>query len=97
MKKKLPEAKYHSNNKYEYMHRRDGEERYERLQTCAVLVCPILEFDINHTKTPKLKYPKVMICYDFGLEKLKGIPNKLELVDSVTEFFIKHCCGLVHR
>ena len=35
----------------------------------------------------KVKVLWVLLCYHFGSEILKGIPNKVELVEDVTDLF----------
>ena len=37
----------------------------------------------------------MIICYHFGPENLKGIPNKVELVEAVKYIFRKDWDGLV--
>ena len=39
----------------------------------------------------------MLIFYHFSPEKLNGIPKKVELVEAVTDFFIKDWEGLVQR
>ena len=41
---------------------------------------------MDHIKNLKVKDIRVLIHCHFGSEKLKGIPNKVELVESVTYF-----------
>ena len=42
-------------NKYENKHGREDEESPKGLQTDEVLVCSILEFNVDHIKNLKLK------------------------------------------
>ena len=52
---------------------------------------------MDHTNYLKIKYPKVLFCYYFEPEKINGIPNKVELVEAVTELFIKYWEVIVQR
>ena len=45
--------------------------------TCEVLVHSSLVFGMDHIKKLKLKDPRVLLCYNFGSEKLKGVPKKM--------------------
>ena len=45
---------------------------------------------MDHINNLKVKDLRVLIQYHFGSEKLKGIPKKLELVEAVTDFFIRY-------
>ena len=65
---------------------RDDDERLKGLETWKVLVCSVLAFDMDHINNLKVKDIRVFLCYHFGLEKLKEIPNKVELVEAVTYF-----------
>ena len=61
----------------------DNNKRLEGLETCEVLVCSVLAFGMYHINNIKVKDLRVLLCYHFGSEKLKGIPNKVELVGYV--------------
>ena len=50
-----------------------------------------------HINKHKVKNLRVIPCYHFGSEKLKGIPNKVELVGAVKYIFRKDWDGLVQR
>ena len=67
----------------------DDDKRLKGLDTCEFLVCSVLTFGMDHIKNLKLKYLRVIICYQFVSEKLKGSPNILELVEAVTDLFRK--------
>ena len=41
---------------------------------------------MDHINKLKVKELRVMLRYQFGSEKLKGTPKKVELVDAVTYF-----------
>ena len=43
-------------------------------------------FGVDHIKKLKIKYKKVLLYYYFGSEKLKGIPNRVELLEAVMYF-----------
>ena len=47
------------------------------IHTCEVLVSSVLEFRIDHINNLKVKEYRVLICYHFRSEKLKGRPNKV--------------------
>ena len=65
---------------------RGDDERLKGLETCEVLVHPVLAFGMDHINKIKVKYLRLIICYHFGSEKLEGIPNKVELVEAVNNF-----------
>ena len=50
---------------------------------------------MDHINNLKVKDLRVLLCYHFGSEKLKGIPKKVELVGIVKYFYIKYWDGLV--
>ena len=70
------ETEDHRNNKADHKQMREDYERSKVLDTCKVLVCLILGFDIDHINNLKVKDLRVLICYHSGSEKLKGIPKK---------------------
>ena len=45
-----------------------------------------LAFGMDKINNLKVKDLRVLLCYHFGPEKLKGIPNKVELVEAVKFF-----------
>ena len=45
-----------------------------------------LAFGMDKINNLKVKDLRVLLCYHFGPEKLKGIPNKVELVEAVNFF-----------
>ena len=65
---------------------RDDDERLKGLETCEVLVFPVLAFGIYHINNLKVKDIRVILCYHFGSDKLKGIPIKVEIVEAVKYF-----------
>ena len=42
---------------------------------------------MDHINNLKVKDLRVLLCYHFGSEKLKGRPKKVELVENVRYFF----------
>ena len=62
---------------------RHDDERLKGIETCEVLVNSVLEFGMDNINNLKVKDLRVVLCYHFGSEKLKGSPNKLELVEAV--------------
>ena len=52
---------------------------------------------MDHINKLKVKEIRVLLCYHFGSEKLKGGPNKVELVEAVTDVLRKDLGGLVQR
>ena len=76
---------------------RDDEKKLKGLETCEVLVRSVLAFGMDHINNIKFMGLRVLLRYNFGSEKLKGIPNKVELVGDVKYFFRKDWDGLVQR
>ena len=66
---------------------RENEDRLRGLQSCKDLVCSFLTFGMNHINNLKVKELQVVLRYHLGSEKLKGIPNKVELAKAVTDLF----------
>ena len=91
------EAEDQRNKTSEWKQMRDDEERLKGLETCEVLVRSVLAFGMDHINNLKVKDIMVLLRYHFGSEKLKGIPNKVELVGAVKYFFRKYWDGLVNR
>ena len=52
---------------------------------------------MDHINNLKVKDLQVLLCYHFGLERLKGSPNKVELVEAVTDLFRSNWEGLIQR
>ena len=57
----------------------------------------VLDYGMYHINNLKLKYPKVLLSYNIGSEKFRGRPKKVELVETVTEFFRNYRGGLLKR
>ena len=52
---------------------------------------------MDHINNLKVKELWVLLCYNFGLKMLKGSPNKVELVESVTYLFLRYWEGIMQR
>ena len=87
----MMESGYHMNRKSEQKQRGEYEERSGGLQTCEFLIDSILEFVVNHINILKLKDIRVLLCYHFISKNLKGVPNKLNTVESIIRVFRKDC------
>ena len=74
-----------------------GEGRSEGLQTSTFLIRSVLEFGKDHINNLEVKDLKVLLFYYFGLEIIKVVYNKVELMKAVTEFFRNYWGGLVKR
>ena len=61
------------------------------------MVCSVLKFGIDHINKIKVKELQVILSYQFGLERLKGTPKKVELVEAVTDLFRRDWEGLMQR
>ena len=81
------EAEDRRKKKSEQKQMRYSEKRLKVIGNCGVLVCSVLAFDMDHINNLKLKGVRVLHCYHFGSENLKGSPNKVGLVEAV-EYFL---------
>ena len=81
------EAEDQRKNKSEQNQMRHDEERLKGIDDCEVLFCSVLSFGMDHINNIKVKDIRVLLCYHFGSEKLKGSPKKVELVEAVKCFF----------
>ena len=52
---------------------------------------------MDHINILKVKEVWVILCYHFGSERLKGSPNKVELVEAVTDLFRRYWESLMQR
>ena len=84
-------------NESEQNQMRDDDERLKGLETCEVLVCSVLVFGMDYINNLKVNYLRVLLRYLFGSEKLKVIPEKVELVGAVKDCFRKDWGGIVQR
>ena len=89
-KSRVMDEDYHRNNKYEHNQMRQHEERSEGLQTCEILDPSVLAFGMDNIKNLRVKDLRLLICYHLCTEKYNGGPNKVELMEDITEFFIKY-------
>ena len=56
-----------------------------------------LTFGMYHINKLKVKELKVLLRYHFGSERLMGSPNKVELVEAVTDLFQRDWESLMQR
>ena len=61
------------------------------------MVRSVLTFGMDHINTLKVKELRVLLLYHFGLERLKGTPKKVELVEAVTDLFLRDWESLMQR
>ena len=52
---------------------------------------------MDHINILKVKDLRVLLRYRFGSEMLKGGPNKVELLEAVTDLFRRDWDGLMQR
>ena len=52
---------------------------------------------MDHINNLKFKELRVLLCYHFGSERLKGSSKKVELVEAVTGLFRRYWWGLIQR
>ena len=76
-KNRAMEAKDEMEKKYGKEHIRDDNYRLKGLDTCKVLVCSVFTSVMDHINDLKEKGLRVLLCYHFGSEKLKGVPKKV--------------------
>ena len=69
---------------------RDNEDKLRGLESCEALVRSVLTFGMDHINNLKFKELRVLLCYHFGSERLKGTPKKVELVEAVTDLFQRY-------
>ena len=86
-KKKETEYDKNRRHKSEEMQVREKEYRLIGIESFKVLVRYVLTFGMDHINNLKVKDLRVIICYQFGLERLKGRPKKVNLVEAVTNVF----------
>ena len=61
------------------------------------LVCSVLAFGIDRINNLKFKELQVLLRYHFGSERLNGIPDKVELVEAVTDLIRRDWEDLMQR
>ena len=52
---------------------------------------------MDYINNLKVKELRVILRYHFGSERLKGSPNKVELVEAVTDLFRRGCGVIMQR
>ena len=57
----------------------------------------ILTFGMDIINNLKVKEIWLLLCYNFGSERLKGIPNKVELVEDMTDLFLEGWEGIMQK
>ena len=75
----------------------ENKERLRGLESCESLVCYVLKFGMDHINNLKVKELRMLLWDHFGLEILKGIPNKVELVEAVTYLFRRYWESILQR
>ena len=65
--------------KSEQKNMRDDEERRKGLDTCEVLVCPVLEFGMDHINNLKVKDIRRFFAITLGQKSLRGSQRKCNL------------------
>ena len=86
-KKISTEAELNRRRKSEEKHVRKNKDMLRGIESCEDLVCSILTFEMDHINNLRVKELRVLLLYHLGLERLKGGPNKVELVEAVTGLF----------
>ena len=76
---------------------RENKDRLRGLESCEALAYSVLTFGMDHINKLKAKELWVILCYHFGLRRLKGSPKKVELVEAVTDLFRRDWEGLMQR
>ena len=66
---------------------RENEDKLRGLESCEALVRSVLTFGMENINNLKVKQLRVLLRYNFGLERSKGTPKKVELVEAVTGLF----------
>ena len=67
---------------------RENKYRLRIFESCEDFVRSVLIFDMNRINNLKVKDLQVLLRYHFGLERLNGSTNKVELMEAVTELFL---------
>ena len=96
-KKRETEVEENRRQKYEEKQVRDNENKLRGLESCEALARSILTFGMDHINNLKVKELRVLLCYHFGSERLKGTPKKVELVEAITDLFRRDWEGLIQR
>ena len=83
--------------KYEEKQIRENKDKLRGLESCEALVRSVFTFGMDHLNNLKFKELRVLLRYQFGSERLKGTPKKLELVEAVTGLFRRDWESLMQR
>ena len=75
----------------------ENEDKLRYLESCETLVRSVLTFGMDHINILKSKDLQVLLRYQFGSERLKGRPNKVELLEAVTDLFRREWESLMQR
>ena len=86
-KKRAKEVEENRRQKYEEKQVRENKDKLRGLESCEALVHSVLTFGMDNINNLKVKEIRVLLRYHFGSETLKGTPNKVELVEAVTNLF----------
>ena len=86
-KKRATEVEENRRRKSEEKQVMENEDRLRGLESCEDFVRSILTFGMDCISNLKVKEIQVLLHYHFGSERLKGSPNKVELVKDVTDLF----------
>ena len=88
IKNLVMEAESQRKSKSEQKKIRDDDYRLKGLDNCEVLVRSVLAFGMDHINNIKVKDHRVLPCNQFGSKKLKGVPKKVVLVETVKKNWI---------
>ena len=96
-KKRATEVEENIRHKSEEKQVRQNEDKLRGIDSCEALVRSVLTFGMDHINNLKVKDLRVFLRYHFGSERLKGIPNKVELVEAITDLFRRDWESLMQR
>ena len=75
--KRATEVEENRRHKSEEKQVRENKDKLRGLESFEALVRYVLTFCMDHINTLKVKALRVLLRYHFGLERLKGAPNKV--------------------
>ena len=96
-KKRAAEFEENRRQKYEEKQVTENEYKLRGFESCEALVRSVLTFGMDHINILKVKELRVLLRYQFGSDRLKGIPKKVELVEAVTDLFQRDWEGIMQR
>ena len=96
-KKRAAELEENRRQKYEEKQVTENDYKLRGFESCEALVRSVLTFGMDHINILKVKELRVLLRYQFGSDRLKGIPKKVELVEAVTDLFRRDWEGLMQR